>query len=125
MYYCICAGNIPDAFDPIHKSHILQYCKLKAVRRPAMDKVKNELCFKMFKTLLENQADYPAKYARERPSDIAIIEHNTGESITWKTFNTSVTAFAAKLLSIGIKKGDVVATSLPLLKEHIYLIYAC
>ncbi|MBI5524729.1 MAG: acyl--CoA ligase, partial [Deltaproteobacteria bacterium] len=37
----------------------------------------------------------------------------------------SVDAFAAKLLSIGLKKGDVVATSLPLLKEHIYLLYAC
>jgi acyl-CoA synthetase (AMP-forming)/AMP-acid ligase II len=33
-------------------------------------------------------------------------------------------AFAAKLLSIGIKKGDIIATSLPLLKEHIFLMYA-
>ena len=55
----------------------------------------------------------------------AIIEHNTGETVTWKQFNTSVSAFAAKLLSIGLVKGDVVATSLPLLKEHVYLIYAC
>lgn len=90
-----------------------------------MDKAKNELCIELYKQLLANQADYIAKHAKERPADIAIIEHNTGENITWKTLNTSVTAFAAKLLSIGIKKGDVIATSLPLLKEHIYLIYAC
>ena len=36
-----------------------------------------------------------------------------------------MSAFAAKLLSIGLVKGDIVATSLPLLKEHVYLIYAC
>ena len=29
------------------------------------------------------------------------------------------------MLSIGIKKGDIVATSLPALKEHVYLMYAC
>ena len=26
---------------------------------------------------------------------------------------------------MGLKKGDVVATTLPLLKEHVYLMYAC
>ena len=65
------------------------------------------------------------KYAKSKPGASAIIEHNTGEKVTWKQFNTSVSAFAAKLLSIGIGKGDIVATSLPLLKEHVYLIYAC
>src|SRR5262249_21309197 len=30
-----------------------------------------------------------------------------------------------KLLAIGLRKGDVIATSLPLLKEHVYLLYAC
>ena len=32
---------------------------------------------------------------------------------------------AAKLLALGIKKGDIVATSLTYLKEHAYLMYAC
>ncbi len=79
----------------------------------------------MYQTLLPNIADYVALYAKERPGETAIIEHNTGETVTWKQFNTSVSAFAAKLLSIGLAKGDIVATSLPLLKEHVYLIYAC
>lgn len=70
-------------------------------------------------------ADYVAKYGKEKPKEIAIIEHNTGETILWKQFNTAVDAFSAKLLSIGLKKGDIIATSLPLLKEHIYLMYAC
>jgi len=84
-----------------------------------------ELYHEQFRKLLPNQADYVEKYAKSKPQTIAIIEHNTGEKVTWKQFNTSVSAFAAKLLSIGIQKGDIVATSLPLLKEHVYLIYAC
>ena len=81
--------------------------------------------FKQYSELLGNQADYVKKYAAENPDATAIIEYNTGEKVSWKKFNTSVSAFAAKLLSLGLKKGDVVATSLPLLKEHVYLIYAC
>lgn len=78
-----------------------------------------------YRRLLPNMADYVAQYAKEKPETIAIIEHNTGEKVSWKQFNQSVAAFAAKLLSIGIRKGDVVTTSLPLLKEHVYLLYAC
>ncbi len=89
------------------------------------DLQKDELCRRMYRDLLPNIADYVALYAKERPKDTAIIEHNTGATVTWKQFDTSVNAFAAKLLSIGLVKGDIVATSLPLLKEHIYLIYAC
>jgi fatty-acyl-CoA synthase len=90
-----------------------------------MAKKNPELFHEHYRKLLPNQADYVEKYAKNKPNEIAIIEHNTGEKIAWKQFNTSVSAFAAKLLSIGIKKGDIVATSLPLLKEHVYLIYAC
>ncbi len=89
------------------------------------DHQKDEQCRQMYETLLPNIADYVARYARLRPRDTAIIEHNTGETVTWKKFDTSVSAFAAKLLSIGLSRGDIVATSLPLLKEHVYLIYAC
>src|SRR5437763_199756 len=89
------------------------------------DHQKDERCRRMYGELLPNISDYVARYAKERPKDLAIIEHNTGHTLTWKQFDTSVTAFAAKLLSIGLAKGDIVATSLPLLKEHVYLIYAC
>ncbi len=89
------------------------------------DHQKDERCRQMYQALLPNIADYVAANAKLRPQETAIIEHNTGETVTWKQFNTSVSAFAAKLLSIGLAKGDIVATSLPLLKEHVYLIYAC
>jgi len=90
-----------------------------------MNEEKRNRCRQMYTQLLANQADYPEKYAREKPGEIAIIEHNTGEKVTWKQFNQVINAFAAKLLSVGLKKGDIVATSLPLLKEHVYLMYAC
>ena len=90
-----------------------------------MNDEKRARCQEMYGQLLANQADYPEKYAREKPQAIAIIEHNTGDKVTWKQFNQAVSAFAAKLLSVGLKKGDIVATSLPLLKEHVYLMYAC
>ncbi len=64
-------------------------------------------------------------WAKEKPDELAIIEYNTGAEVNWKTFKTSTKAFAAKLLSMGIKKGDVIATTLVLLKEHIYLMWAC
>ena len=89
------------------------------------DQQKDERCRRMYETLLPNIADYVTRYAKERPKETAIIEHNTGETVTWKQFDISVTAFAAKLLSIGLVKGDIVATTLPLLKEHVYLTYAC
>jgi fatty-acyl-CoA synthase len=88
-------------------------------------KISKQDYVKQYNELLTNQADYVKKFSSENPNGTAIIEYNTGERVTWKKFNTSVSAFAAKLLSLGLKKGDVVATSLPLLKEHIYLIYAC
>jgi acyl-CoA synthetase (AMP-forming)/AMP-acid ligase II len=75
--------------------------------------------------LLENIADYVTLHARRRPDDVALVEHNTGERVTWKQLDTATDAFAALLLSKGLKRGDVVATSLPLLKEHVFLLLAC
>jgi len=75
--------------------------------------------------LPDNIADAVACHARERPHAPALIEHNTGEVVSWRALDRAVEAFAAKLLSAGYRQGDVIATSLPLLKEHVYLILAC
>ncbi|HET6440681.1 MAG TPA: class I adenylate-forming enzyme family protein [Anaeromyxobacter sp.] len=75
--------------------------------------------------LLDNIADYVAQHARRNPRGAALVEHNTGEVVSWKTLDRAVDAFAAKLLSSGFRKGDVLATSLPLLKEHVFLLLAC
>lgn len=75
--------------------------------------------------LLENVSDYVALHARRDPGGIALVEHNTGDRVTWKQLDTAVEAFAALLLAKGFRRGDVIATSLPLLKEHVFLVLAC
>ena len=75
--------------------------------------------------LLPRLGDYVDLHARAMGNRVAFIEHDTGVEVTWKRFAQASEAFAAKLLSVGLKKGDVVATSLPFLKEHIFLEYAC
>ena len=91
------------------------------------DPKKDEICIELSKELetYPRMFDWVDRWAKEKPNDIALIEYNTGEQVTWKDFATKSKAFAAKLLNMGIKKGDVVATMLVLLKEHVYLMYAC
>lgn len=90
-----------------------------------MNELKEKIAQKRYEELLPNMADYISFFKKKKKNDLAIIEFDTGESVTWAKFDQSVSAFAAKLLSLGLQKGDIVATSLPLLKEHIYLLYAC
>ena len=89
------------------------------------DAAKDRRCQEMVAALRPSLADDIANWARVKGATPAIIEHATGAVVSWKQLDTSVSAFAAKLLAIGLRKGDVVATSLPLLKEHVYLMYAC
>jgi len=91
------------------------------------DPEKDEKCKELYNELAtySRMFDWVDRWAKEKPNDIALIEYNTGEKVTWKDFATKSKAFAAKLLKMGIHKGDVVATMLVLLKEHVYLMYAC
>jgi fatty-acyl-CoA synthase len=66
-----------------------------------------------------------AKWAKEKPEALAIINAETKQEITWKQFDQTTTALAMVLLQMGFQKGDFLATSLPYLTEHLYLEYAC
>jgi len=66
-----------------------------------------------------------AKWAREKPDALAIINFDTKDECSWERFEQTTTALALKLLDMGFEKGDYFATSLPLLTEHIFLEYAC
>jgi fatty-acyl-CoA synthase len=66
-----------------------------------------------------------AKWAKEQPDTVALINADTKAQVTWQQFDRSATALALKLLEMGFKKGDFFATSLPLLTEHVFLEYAC
>lgn len=81
------------------------------------DRLRNEM--------VSNCADCVSVYAQQKPDTVAFVMHATGRKITWRQFDTAVNAYAAKLLSYGLKKGDIVASILNLTEEHIYLIYAC
>jgi fatty-acyl-CoA synthase len=91
------------------------------MKDPRMD----EECKRRYEQLEPRMFDCVDKWAKEKPNEIALIEYDTGEQVTWKQFALNSKAMAAKLLAMGIKKGDVVATTLVLLKEHVYLMYAC
>lgn len=66
-----------------------------------------------------------AKWAREKPDAIAMIEVDTGREFTYQQLDAITTALALKLVEKGYRKGDFLATSLPLLAEHVFLEYAC
>lgn len=66
-----------------------------------------------------------AKWAKEKPNALALIMVETGKTHTYKAFNDRITAYALKLVQMGYKKGDFLATMLPLTEEHIFLEYAC
>jgi acyl-CoA synthetase (AMP-forming)/AMP-acid ligase II len=88
-----------------------------------MDEKRNQECLRRYQELKPLLTDYIDLYAQQTPTKTAIIEVNTGETVSYKDFRTKVDAFAAKLLAMGLKRGDIIATSLPFLKEHIFLEY--
>lgn len=68
---------------------------------------------------------YIDKWAKEQPQAVAMVQHEDGREITYKKFASLIDFFALKLLDMGIKKGDRLATQLVLLPEHMALMYAC
>ena len=78
-----------------------------------------------YKTMPHYICDYVSKYAKERPSEIAIIDADSGKWVTWEEFENAINIIALKLLEMGYKKGDIIVSMLPLLLEHIYFEFAC
>jgi acyl-CoA synthetase (AMP-forming)/AMP-acid ligase II len=66
-----------------------------------------------------------AKWANERPDHTAIVEFDTGRHVTYRQFNDATTILALRLLELGYRPGDYLATILPLTLDHIFLEYAC
>jgi len=66
-----------------------------------------------------------AKWARERPDRIAIIEFDSGRQFTYRQFDETTTLLALRLVELGYRPGDFLATMLPLTVEHVFLEYAC
>ena len=64
-------------------------------------------------------------WAKVKPEAVAMIDAETDQSWTWVEIDRTTTALAMQLLEMGFEKGDFLATSLPLLPEHVFLEYAC
>ncbi len=65
------------------------------------------------------------KWAREKPSAIALVDADRKREVTWAAFDRMATGLALRLLECGFRKGECFATLLPLLSEHVFLEYAC
>ena len=66
-----------------------------------------------------------AKWAAARPHAPAIINRDRRQEVDWATFEETTTALAMQLIRLGFRKGEYLATSLPMLTEHVLLEYAC
>ncbi len=69
--------------------------------------------------------DYIRHWAREKADHTAMIQHEDGKTLSYKQFDTLIDFFALRLLDMGIRHGDRVATQLVLVPEHMALMYAC
>ena len=68
---------------------------------------------------------YIDKQAKETPNSTAIIQHEDDRKVSYKQLKSLSDFFALRLLDMGIKKGDIIATQMILFPEHAALMYAC
>ncbi len=71
---------------------------------------------------LHSVIDY---WAAIQPGTPAIVNASRNTTLTWRDLAEGSRALASTLLALGLRKGDFLATCLPLLNEHILLEYAC
>ncbi len=69
--------------------------------------------------------NYVEHWAKNSPEKAAMIQHEDGKTVNYGKFNSLIDFFALKLLDMGIKNGDRIATQLVLIPEHVLLMYAC
>ena len=69
--------------------------------------------------------DYVDHWAAKQSDRPAMIQHEDGKTISYTRFRTLIDFFALRLIAMGIKPGDRVATLLVLVPEHLALLYAC
>ncbi len=72
--------------------------------------------------LLNSYIDY---WTGKKPDQAAMIQHEDGRSISYRELQTMIDVIAGRLLDMGMKKGDRIATQLILVPEHVMLMYAC
>jgi len=64
-------------------------------------------------------------WAAKKPDEAVIVNGTRGTLLTWSELQDGSMALAVQLCRVGFRKGDFLATSLPLQNGHILLEYAC
>ena len=64
-------------------------------------------------------------WTTQQPDEPAIRNAGRASTLTWSGLQQSSVAYARELVRMGLRKGDFLAASLPLLDDHILLEYAC
>jgi acyl-CoA synthetase (AMP-forming)/AMP-acid ligase II len=72
--------------------------------------------------LLHAALDY---WAARKPDELAVVNATRGTTLTWAALQRLSVAYAAELARMGLRKGDFLATSSPVLDSLIALEYAC
>jgi len=72
--------------------------------------------------LLHAAVDY---WAARKPEEAVVINATRGTGLTWAALQRGSMALAGELTRMGLRKGDFLAASLPMLNEHILVEYAC
>lgn len=85
-------------------------------------------------TLEAYEANFPGRHlvhgvveywAKRKPTGLALIHHDRGQTTTWAAFDAAATALARRMLGLGLAKGDFFAACLPMSPEHLLIEYAC
>ena len=90
--------------------------------------IKYNKTFNKTKFFPDSKLNYAENILKKQSSEIAISflsEKGFEEEISWEHLYNKVCKFSNYLKSIGLKKGDRVATQLVLVPEHMALMYAC
>ena len=64
-------------------------------------------------------------WAERRPDAPALIHHNSGQALDWRSLRDSSGELARRLAGRGFRKGDYLVTVLPFTLEHVLLAFAC
>jgi acyl-CoA synthetase (AMP-forming)/AMP-acid ligase II len=72
--------------------------------------------------LVHQALDY---WAERNPDGLAVINATRGTSLTWRQLRDASLTAAQNLRRMGFRQGDFLAASLPFLREHVILEYAC
>ena len=69
--------------------------------------------------------NYIEHWAKVQPNQLAMLQYEDDKQYSYRQFLRLIDMFALRLLRLGLKPGDRLATQLVLVPEHVMIMYAC